>query len=415
MFICESWLDSDKYAKLKSKLKRYGYSVEHSPRNNRIGGGLAIIFNQNLKVVPKKSSASYDSFESFEVSIVSRHTADTISLIYRPQRYQNGKTTIHDFLEDIVEFVSNCNNSRGRYLLLGDFNIHVDIPTDSDTKKFFDILNQFDLRQHVDFPTHIEGHTLDLIVTRSNETCVTNFAPSVFISDHCAVLFNYHISSKVNLKYPSKTISYRRLKNIDEDNIETHISSKFTEAFYDISDSNLCCNIYNDILSSGLDAIAPTKHKTISERPSLPWINKDILDEKILRRKAEDKWRRSRSDEDRKSYRQHCNVVKKKTSKGVNTHLKEQIDKCNGNQRKLFNVINDILERKPQYLPDCDSKLDLAEDFSHSFYYKIKAICDLLPPVDISFDDGLTRDFNCNLSCFTQCTSDFAPLRVFRY
>ena len=50
----------------------------------------------------------------------------------------------------------------GELVILGDFNFHVDNPTKSDAVQFImSLLEAFDLTQHVDLPTHIDGHTLD--------------------------------------------------------------------------------------------------------------------------------------------------------------------------------------------------------------------------------------------------------------
>jgi hypothetical protein len=56
-----------------------------------------------------------------------------------------------------------CNE---RLVITGDFNFHVDIPTDRDAIKFLDILESYCLEQHVVGPTHVDGHTLDLIISR---------------------------------------------------------------------------------------------------------------------------------------------------------------------------------------------------------------------------------------------------------
>ena len=60
-------------------------------------------------------------------------------------------------------------------LITGDFNFHVDCPTEADAKKFADLMNTFGLIQHVHVPTHSSGHTLDLIITRSiNDVTITS-------------------------------------------------------------------------------------------------------------------------------------------------------------------------------------------------------------------------------------------------
>src|SRR6218665_573234 len=48
------------------------------------------------------------------------------------------------------------------FVLVGDFNIHVDTPSDTFPSNFLNLLSSVNLVQHVNFPTHIKNHTLDL-------------------------------------------------------------------------------------------------------------------------------------------------------------------------------------------------------------------------------------------------------------
>ena len=71
-------------------------------------------------------------------------------------------------------------------VIAGDFNIHMDVPSNSDTKKMQTLLHSMNLINHVSVPTHVSGHTLDLIITRSDgELNVSNIKGGDYISDHC--------------------------------------------------------------------------------------------------------------------------------------------------------------------------------------------------------------------------------------
>ena len=50
----------------------------------------------------------------------------------------------------------------------GDLNIHVNDSKDINAIKFLEILDSFGLTQSVQGSTHIKGHTLDLVITRSD-------------------------------------------------------------------------------------------------------------------------------------------------------------------------------------------------------------------------------------------------------
>ncbi len=60
--------------------------------------------------------------------------------------------------------MSHNNILKDEVIICDDFNIHVIKPDDPNTKKFMDILSQFNLVQHINEPTHKLGNTLDLII-----------------------------------------------------------------------------------------------------------------------------------------------------------------------------------------------------------------------------------------------------------
>ena len=77
------------------------------------------------------------------------------------------------------------NLSKERVLVLGDFNIHVDVPNGL---KFLDLLESLGLEQHVTEPTHIFGDRLDLVITRRTETLLGSTPRSCrYLSHHSAV------------------------------------------------------------------------------------------------------------------------------------------------------------------------------------------------------------------------------------
>ena len=77
-------------------------------------------------------------------------------------------------------------------VIVGDFNIHVDKPNDSEASDFNSLLFSFGLVQRIDFPTHRNGHTLDLVITKQWETSLTGTGFELMdplLSDHAIVKF----------------------------------------------------------------------------------------------------------------------------------------------------------------------------------------------------------------------------------
>ena len=129
--------------------------------------------------------------------------------IYR-QPLSNINTFISEFSLLLEDFVS----SPSELLINGDFNIHVDNSLFSSASNFLACLVTFGLTQHVSFPTHTAGHTLDLLITRSSFHILSNIKSNdPILSDHLAVLSTLAISFA--LRAPHTTKQIRMTKSID--------------------------------------------------------------------------------------------------------------------------------------------------------------------------------------------------------
>ena len=90
------------------------------------------------------------------------------------------------------------------------------------------MLNLKVIVQHIDFPTHIAGHTLDLLITRKADPIqLSNIQSDYLISDHLTVLFNFGVSKP---KLEKKTIEFRPLRDIDI----SHLKNELSVAFEDV-------------------------------------------------------------------------------------------------------------------------------------------------------------------------------------
>ena len=70
-----------------------------------------------------------------------------------------------------------------------------------DAAKFHDFIHSSGLRQYVFDPTHVKGHTLDLVLSRSTESFINNVCTTFYLpSDHAAITYNLHIAQPEPVK-----------------------------------------------------------------------------------------------------------------------------------------------------------------------------------------------------------------------
>ncbi len=126
-----------------------------------------------------------------------------LEVIYRPPH------SVKDFLQQFTDFIGNIVTKFYRFLLVGDFNIHVCCQSNPLSREFLNIIYACNLIQSVKGPTHIHVHTLDLVL--SYGVYITYITVSDFmLSDHKPILFSMSLPSlsHVSTKAPSLSRVY---------------------------------------------------------------------------------------------------------------------------------------------------------------------------------------------------------------
>ena len=65
----------------------------------------------------------------------------------------------------MIEYMENNITSKSKFLLLEDFNIHINELHDEEAVTFHNFLSSFGLQNYVMFPTHRSQYILDLVIT----------------------------------------------------------------------------------------------------------------------------------------------------------------------------------------------------------------------------------------------------------
>ena len=123
----------------------------------------------NVSLVDRKENKSFEYSEW----IVKVHDCSMRHIIvYRPPYSSLHPVSASVFFDEFSQFLEN--------VVMCPEVLHLDDLRDNDTKKFMDLLETFSLSQHVSGPTHLSGHTLDPIITRSSDDVVLAFPKATF-------------------------------------------------------------------------------------------------------------------------------------------------------------------------------------------------------------------------------------------
>ena len=243
-----------------------------------------------LKVIASSKDKEFTQFEYMYCSAIVRSFTIRLAIIYRPPPSKDNGLNTNVFLkEEWPLFLSKYVTIGKNITIVGDLNFHLDIPNNRETSKFLSCLDSFGLIQHVNEPTHVAGHTLDVVITWDNDNIISNievidpcFSDSAgrVTRDHFAVTLNANASKPAPVR---KTVYFRKIRGIDIDLFKSDIQA--SECFKSKSfptDMDELVDSYTAELSSLVDKHAPVRTKSIVLRPSCPWYSDILYEENIL-------------------------------------------------------------------------------------------------------------------------------------
>ena len=373
LLITETWLSSssDRNRVVLGDLVPAGYKIHHVPRKRIRGGGVGIVFKENLDLQPQASD-QYSSFEHIELLMKTGNDCVRLVAMYRPPPTgKSGKPTC-EFLTEFSEYVDRHTTTSGKLLICGDLNFHYDDRSNEDANKFKDTIFSLNLDQHVGVATHTHGHVLDLVLTRSTDSLDMvhdlDVHAAVF-SDHSPISFNMPFRKPAPMQ---KEVTIRNLKDIDVEKFQNDIllSTLITSPPDDVTE---LIDQYNTTLSTLLESHAPARTKKITIKPRSPWYTEDIREAKKQRRKAERKWRATKLAVHLEIYRTECARVTEMCRTAKRDYFCLMIEECDHDQKKVFNIANQLMNnRKDSTLPTYVSPQELSENFADFFQTKYR-------------------------------------------
>jgi hypothetical protein len=372
--IAESWLkdhDNKEIGELQN-CNKYKYIA--TPRQNRQGGGLVCLSKSQLNLV-KNELPKYKTFECMEVVLNHEGKKVTLVTIYRPEPSNKNQYRMEEFYEEFSCLLANYH-LKSEVIVVGDFNFHVNKQHNTKAGKFMEILDMYDLIQHIKKPTHKDGNTLDLLIT-GKDTAITSHSIDEQNSDHNNILFELQMKKKAP---EVKKVVSRNTKNINLTAFKLDVKNRFKELSCLNSNRRTnedLLNLTNAYMSTRylLDKHAPETERTVTVRKPTPWTTKDIKSAKIAKRKAEKRWRKTRSKIDYDIYRISKNSYNDKLNDLRAKDLAKRINDNKGNTRNMFKAINSALNRKQRLpLPPHINEKTLANEFISYFDEKINKI-----------------------------------------
>ena len=283
------------------------------------------------------------------------------------------------FIED------NITTLRGNLMLIGDLNIHMDDITHPGTVTFTDFLDSLGLVNHTKFPTHVSGHTPDLIITQEDSNDILIVARGHMLLDHHFIDVKLQSASETG---EHKMVTYRKLKNISPQDFSNNVGNTLGKLDLEAMDLYQAVETCNNSLKLVLNKHAPVKSRIVKVMHKQPWFDDKIKSEIILRRKKEQDWITNPSPYTLNAFyvqRRHVsNIIKMARQTFYMNYIAEHKLDTKSIYAMSFKLLGKVIDNP---LPKHDSKLDLANEFNNSFKDKIDTIMMDLKPSDDNQSD----------------------------
>jgi hypothetical protein len=246
----------------------------------------------------------------------------------------------------------------------------MDEPNRSEVQKFSKITSEAGFTQHITVPTHRDGHILDLLLSRSEDNLITEWnVCDKLMSDH------FFVSCNLQRKKPQPMKLERKFRNYKDMDMCVFIQDLEHELADNIP-SNTNCNdlvaFYEESVTRVLDKHCPVNTRMCSVRPRMPWYNQTIHEARRIRRRSENKWRKSRLEVDKQIFLEKKAEVDRMINQAKSGYFKNQL--FSAVSKKQFNVLNTLLNYSSKILPTTDSLGNLANRFASFFIEKVKKI-----------------------------------------
>ena len=365
--VTETWLPSYRNS-ITAELKAAGYEIKHVFREDRRGGGVAIIHKAGITF----SSAKAHNFVSFECisATLPKKTFGGLEVIVV---YRHGAIANSIFFTEFQNFIELTQQSVNNFIFCGDFNLHVNKPQNGDIIEFNQILSDFTLSQHVNVPTHKLGNTLDLIITNKNIK-VSNINVDLSTdSDHALISFKVGIETIVT---QSRSIQVRKCNNLNA--FKTDLSEKAVD-FMSNAPVNFhdAINRYSDMCLNLVNHHAPVREISIPLNPQPKWMDSEFKNARRQRRSLYKKWARSRKPEDKIAYKNCSKLVHNMSISKRKQFYSNSIANCGNSQKELFKVCDTLMDKqKSAILPKLsyENPIEQANKFNSFFIGKINKI-----------------------------------------
>ena len=384
LLVCETWLKPDTLPLVNIP----NYKYYHKCRVDRIGGGVRILANSQLRTRNRPDLIiPTELFEYIVVELKTDHTNVLFISGYRPPN-ANTKKFMSEY-KAVLKVLKRCKLE----IVIGmDHNYDLlKSTTNTSTERFLNINMDNDLTPCITKPTRVTRKTATLIdnIIVSNRLSY-NYSPYIVyedISDHfpcIVVLRNVTKSKKDTVK-----ITKRNFTDTSIHEIESVMSSIDWTCLHGMS-VNDSFNYFHKTLLGCIDNICPKKEYNIRRDKLVrdPWITRGLLNSLRKQKRLYLDQLKAKTDVSTNRYKTYRNVLQKTLRSCKLRYFTNKCAEYKQNSRKLWQLINQLINKKQKRSQVIDSlKMENLQRYDPKDI--TNGFCDYFASVGQSYADKL--------------------------
>ncbi len=387
----ETWLNDKSFVDI---LNLKGYKFFYKNRTGKLGGGVCLYVNSRLQANVNTNVDFDDPSDSLFIDIeLPNGKKLTVGIIYRPP--ESNLNVFRDKLEEALYTINRKNNN---CILMGDFNI--DISREDATKNdFINTLHSFSFSPTINMftrITHLSKSTIDNMVTNIHNSTLESGVVLSDITDHFPIVLfvnSFHRFALLPGKKTMKVLNNRTLRQLCE-NLET----KSWNSVYNAPDSDTAYDSLIREISESIRITIPEKTVTCKVDEQNPWLTKGILTSIKQKNKLYKQYIKNQSTINKNKYNAYRNKLTHIIRKSKCAYFTEQLRTAQGDTKKTWSVLNNVLgrERIPLVLPDYETRpgVELSNQFNNFFVSIGENLANKISqPPGTSYNQYLTGDY----------------------
>lgn len=386
------------------------YNCVHDIRTGiRQGGGVCIFVHDSLKFKLRQDlKLNEPNCNSVTIEIENSPSKNILVTCM----YRTPNTNLNEFNTALEQFLSKIAQENKLYYLTADTNIDLfQVSNNAGSKNFLDLMYSFNLMPLAYRPTRITETTatcIDNIFTNDLQI-VQNGILLEDISDHFPLFMISKMGTKTNI---IKKVKFRQLNDRNKAQFKNILA---TQEWSDIllnQNANEAYQLFHQKLFSIYELCFPLKEKIIKLRydGDRPWLTHGILTSAKTKSKLYNRFLKNPNIINKTLYKTYNNRLKHLIRNSKRNYYFDKFNSFNGNIKKTWTCINEILGRntKKGVLPEsflvnntaCKDKQVIANHFNKFFTNIGQSLAAKIPASNRSFYDHLSSSTTENNSSF---------------